>query len=624
MAKGDRYVGKRDKEDSEMLEQTNKTLAIYRERGKQGKRLERVYRQLFKQELYELAYAETYANSGATTKGSEGSSYDGMSMEVIDKIIGKVRKEQYKWKPVRRVYIPKSDGSKRPLGVSERDDKLLQTAMKILLEAYYEPKFSNRSHGFRPNRSCATALIQMCQKHADTNWFIEGDIKGCFDNIDHETLLGIMANKIEDGRMISLTRKLLKAGVMENWRKTYTYSGTPQGGIISPLLTNIYMDVFDKWVESELLPKYNQSLNPIAGRGRRKNPEYIRLTSAITRAMKKGDTETYRRHRNARENVPSVIPNDEGFRKLEYVRYADDFLLSFSGPKREATEIKEEIRKFLKDRLKLELSKEKTLITHARAGKAKFLGYEISLFQNSGKKVLNGQTRFSVPKEVINKATRKYTKQGKPVHRNVLLEEHDLEIIWTFQSEYKGLVEYYRMAHNLHALSMVGWVAQAALLKTLAHKHKTSVRKISKKYSNIADIDGQKYKVIEASIKREGKKPITARFGAVSLARNPKPTFINDEKQKPFGKSRNEIIDRLKADQCEMCGKTGKVEVHHIRKLRDMHKKGRKRKPLWAQRMIAIRRKTLMCCPECHRAIGNGQHLKAWDSWKETLESRVR
>jgi group II intron reverse transcriptase/maturase len=603
---------------------TEQILAIHSKRGDEGKRLNKVYKHLLNPDLYYKAYAAIYANQGALTKGTDEDTLDGMSEERMDNIIEKLKLEKYTWRPVRRTYIPKGDGRKRPLGIPSGDDKLLQAAMKLLLEAYYEPTFSDRSHGFRPQRGCLTALIQVARRHRDTNWFIEGDIKGCFDNIDHETLLGIMANKIEDGRMISLTRKLLKAGVMENWRKTYTYSGTPQGGIISPLLTNIYMDVFDKWVESELLPKYNQSLNPIAGRGRRKNPEYIRLTSAITRAMKKGDTETYRRHRNARENVPSVIPNDEGFRKLEYVRYADDFLLSFSGPKREATEIKEEIRKFLKDRLKLELSKEKTLITHARAGKAKFLGYEISLFQNSGKKVLNGQTRFSVPKEVINKATRKYTKQGKPVHRNVLLEEHDLEIIWTFQSEYKGLVEYYRMAHNLHALSMVGWVAQAALLKTLAHKHKTSVRKTSKKYSNIADIDGQKYKVIEASIKREGKKPITARFGAVSLARNPKPTFINDEKQKPFGKSRNEIIDRLKADQCEMCGKTGKVEVHHIRKLRDMHKKGRKRKPLWAQRMIAIRRKTLMCCPECHRAIGNGQHLKAWDSWKETLESRVR
>ena len=510
---------------------TEQILAIHSKRGDEGKRLNKVYKHLLNPDLYYKAYAAIYANQGALTKGTDEDTLDGMSEERMDNIIEKLKLEKYTWRPVRRTYIPKGDGRKRPLGIPSGDDKLLQAAMKLLLEAYYEPTFSDRSHGFRPQRGCLTALIQVARRHRDTNWFIEGDIKGCFDNIDHETLLGIMANKIEDGRMISLTRKLLKAGVMENWRKTYTYSGTPQGGIISPLLTNIYMDVFDKWVESELLPKYNKSLNPIAGRGRRKNPEYIRLTSAITRAMKKGDTETYRRHRNARENVPSVIPNDEGFRKLEYVRYADDFLLSFSGPKREATEIKEEIRKFLKDRLELELSKEKTLITHARAGKAKFLGYEISLFQNSGKKVLNGQTRFSVPKEVINKATRKYTKQGKPVHRNVLLEEHDLEIIWTFQSEYKGLVEYYRMAHNLHALSMVGWVAQAALLKTLAHKHKTSVRKTSKKYSNIADIDGQKYKVIEASIKREGKKPITARFGAVSLARNPKPTFINDEKQ---------------------------------------------------------------------------------------------
>lgn len=607
------------------MRKTEQILAIHSKRGTEGKRLNKVYKHLLNPELYEQAYAEIYANLGATTKGAGEETLDGMSAKRIANMIEKVRLEQYKWRPVRRTYIPKGDGRRRPLGIPSGDDKLLQTAMKNLLEAYYEPTFSDRSHGFRPQRGCHTALMQVCRSHRDINWFLEGDIKGCFDNIDHEILLEIMAEKIEDTRFINLTRKLLKAGVMEGWRTKYSYSGTPQGGIISPLLTNIYLDVFDKWVEQELLPKYNRSLNPIPGRGRRKNPEYKKVTQRMYRTKKRGDIEAYRRHRNERKDIPSVMVNDDGFRKLEYVRYADDFLLSFAGPKSEAKTIKEEIRVFLKERLRLELSDEKTLITHARTKRARFLGYELSLFQGSGdKKVLNGQVRLSVPEKVITEAMRKYTKKGKPVHRASLVDEHDLQIVQTVQSEYKGLVEYYRMAHNLHALSKVGWAAQATVLKTLAWKHKTSVRKIARKYGNTKELNGVRYKTIEVSVEREGKKPITAAYGAVSLARNPRPVSLPDYKPKPFGKSRNEIIDRLKAKKCEMCGKDGEVVAHHVRKLKDVNRPGRKKKPLWVHRMAAINRKTLMCCRDCHNAIHTGKHLPIWDSWKATLESRVR
>ena len=608
------------KEDSEMLEQTNKTLAIYRERGKQGKRLERVYRQLFKPELYELAYAEIYANPGSTTAGSDGGSLDGMSKERMTNIIEQVRKEQYRWTPVRRVYIPKSDGSKRPLGIPSGDDKILQTAMKLLLEAYYEPKFSNRSHGFRPNRSCATALIQVRQKHADTNWFIEGDIKGCFDNIDHETLLGIMEEDIEDGRMISLIQKLLKAGYMENWQKKYTFSGTPQGGIISPLLTNIYLNKLDNWVENVLMPEYNRRLNP---RGRRRNPEYQNLANKRHKAKKKGDWNAYKELGRKRRNMPSVIINDEGYRKLEYVRYADDFLLSFSGPKKEAEEIKAKLGKFLTEVLKLEMSQEKTLITNARNSKAKFLGYEVSIFPKKESSMADGKIRLRVPKEVIKRATKKYCKKGKPVHLPALIIESDAEIIWKYQAEFRGLVEYYRMAHNIHALSKVGWISKTSLMKTLARKHKTTVGKISKKYSAEVEKDGKKWKVIQAKVERKGKKPYISTYGMVSLTRNPMPVSLPDIRMRPQTKTRSQLIERLNSEECEMCGKRGKVEFHHVRKLKNMHKPGRKRKTLWEQRMIAIRRKTLACCHTCHQAIDDGKHLKEWDIWKDILESRV-
>ena len=606
-----------------MLSKTERTLEIYSKRGTEGKGLQRVYRQLFQKEVYKTAYAEIYANQGAITRGIDKNTLDGMSEERIDKIIEKVKKEQYNWKPVRRMYIPKEDGNKRPLGIPTGDDKLLQAAIKMLLEAYYEPTFSKRSHGFRKNRGCQTALIEIGQKHHSTNWFIEGDIKGCFDNINHEILLEILGEKIEDGRVINLIRKLLKAGHMEGQKKEGTYSGTPQGGIISPLLTNIYLDVFDKWVEKELMPKYNRS--PNHNGGRRKNLAYNRLSYHIREAGKKGNLKAQKEYRKQRKTVSSVIINDKDYRKLEYVRYADDFLLSFAGPKAEAEEIKKEIRKFLGEKLKLEMSEEKTLITHARSEKAKFLGYEISIFETKPeKRHVSGKIRYSVPKEVITKAVRRLSKNGKPVHRTELLNQSDLEIIWMFQSEYLGLVNYYRMAHNIHALSKVGNTYTTSLTKTLAAKLKISVPKVYKKYGTTLTQNGVEYKILEARRERKNKKPLVARFGAVSLARDPLPVTLVDEKPKTQVVRRSELIQRLEKDECEMCGSKEKIEVHHVRKLKDLTQKGKKEKPGWVKTMAAMNRKTLICCRKCHKAIHRGQHLSEWDSWKKPLESRVR
>jgi group II intron reverse transcriptase/maturase len=609
MAKGSRVSDCEDLKENEMFNNTRKVITIYSERGVKRLPLQGVYRQLYKPELYELAYSQIYANPGANTKGTGEETLDGMSKERINKIIQRLKKEQYRWRPVRRTYIPKSDGRRRPLGIPSGDDKLLQAAIKILLEAYYEPRFSHRSHGFRPKRGCHTALLRVSQKHRGANWFIEGDIKGCFDNIDHETLIKIMAEDIEDNRLLSLIRKLLKAGYMEDWLMHRTYSGTPQGGIISPILTNIYMDKFDKWVESELLTKYNRMGSD---RGKRENPEYARLSKRRYKAKIKGDLETYKQLGELRKNMPSVIVDDPEYRKLEFIRYADDFLLSFSGPKHEAKEIKERISEFLRTELKLEMSEAKTLITHAKSDRAIFLGYEISTFMSKDKPVMNGKIRLSVPKEVVTKAIRKYSKNGKPVHRTALMQDDDLEIIWRFQAEYKGLVEYYRMAHNIHTLSQVGMVTQASLIKTLAAKHDSKVTKMWRRYGATHEAKGIEYKVVEARIERKGKKDKVARFGAVSLARNPMPARITDEIPVPHV-VKSQLIDRLNAEECEMCGYIGDVEVHHVRALRDLNKPGRKNKPAWVHKMAAMNRKTLIVCRECHLAVTYGKHLTKWD-----------
>ena len=601
------------------MQKIETVLNVIQSRGKQGKTLERLYRQLFNEELYKKAYAEIYANKGAITKGSSKDTLDGMSHERIAKIIQKVKTATYRWKPVRRTYIPKEDGRKRPLGIPSGDDKLLQAAMKILLEAYYEPQFSKRSHGFRPGRGCHTALKQIRESHRDTSWFIEGDIKGCFDNIDHETLLGIMEEKINDQRFIRLVKYLMKAGYMENWKWYGTYSGTPQGGIISPLLTNVYLDTFDKWVEEELLPYYNHG--SLKEKGRKRNPEYRQYEYKRRLAKEKGEIEAFKRYGQLMKKVPSII-DDDSYRKLEYIRYADDFLLSFAGPKREAEEIRERISEFLEGELNLELSIEKTLITHAREEKARFLGYDLCVMQSNERRTANGTIWLGIPREVRQKAKKKYTKNGKTVHRPELLLNSDYDIVARFQSEYRGLVQYYQMAHNVHRLNEVNWVTRTSLLKTLAGKHKTSVNKIVKKHKSTRTVNGRMYKVFEASAKREGKRPLVTHYGAVPLERKPDASIT--DKIITIGTNRSELLQRLSNDECEMCGKKGKVEVHHVRKLKDVNKPGRKQKPLWVHRMAAIRRKTLMVCNDCHKAITAGKHRSEWEIWNNQLESRVR
>ena len=209
-------------------------LGIIQDRGKRGLILEDVYRQLFNPSLYLRAYGRIYRNDGAMTPGATAETVDGMSQEKIAAIIERIRSERYRWTPVRRVYIPKANGKMRPLGVPTWGNKLLQEVIRSLLEAYFEPQFSPLSHGFRPDRGCHTALTQIRQTWIGTKWFIEGDIKGFFDNISHEILLSILRQKIHDERFVRLISELLRAGYLEDWSYRPTQSGAPQGGIVTP------------------------------------------------------------------------------------------------------------------------------------------------------------------------------------------------------------------------------------------------------------------------------------------------------------------------------------------------------------------------------------------------------
>src|SRR3954447_15593222 len=350
-------------------------LGIIQERGRRRLPLGDVYRQLFNPELFLQSYARLYRNDGAMTKGVTAENVDGMSLGKINGIIDQLRYERYRWSPVRRVYIPKPKGGSRPLGIPTWSDKLLQDVVRAILEAYYEPRFSDQSHGFRPGRGCHTALARVKKAWTGTKWFIEGDIRGCFNNIGHETLMGILGHDITDGRFLRLIRNLLRAGYLEDWRLQPTLSGSPQGGTVSPILSNIYLDRLDQFVEQTLIPEYTR------GNRRAANPTYNRLSHRAWYCRTIGNVEEAKALEQARRALPSNDPNDPDYRRLHYIRYADDFLLGFAGPKSEAEAIRDRLSAFLAQELGLELSAEKTPITHASTEKARFLGYDISVVQ---------------------------------------------------------------------------------------------------------------------------------------------------------------------------------------------------------------------------------------------------
>jgi group II intron reverse transcriptase/maturase len=602
------------------MQTTESVLSAIQKYGSEGKPVERLYRQLFKRELYLTAYGKIYANQGAMTRGADNQTVDGMSIARIDRLIEKLKSETFRWTPVRRTYIPKKDGSKRPLGIPNWEDKLLQEVMRMLLEAYYEPQFSDNSHGFRPEKGCHTALQDIYYTWKGTKWFIEGDISKCFDSFNHNKLIEILERSIDDGRFITLIRRLLQAGYLENWKWNATLSGTPQGGIISPLLANIYLNELDKFVERELLPEYN------IGVERQKNLEYVRYEWHKGQAKKNNDREAYKAWGKLQHSVPSLDTHDPSYRRLRYIRYADDFLLGFVGEKSEAEDIKEKMAEWIGDDLKLELSKVKTVITHSSTAAARFLGYDISTSSTDkyrdqlGKRNLNGHISLEIPQDKLTELLGRYMKHGKATHRAELLRDSDYDIVTKYQAEYRGYVQYYIMASNLRNMQKLHWYMSTSMLKTLANKHKSSVMKMATKYRCTIQTKQGEMKGYRVTVEREGKKPLIAEFGGLHLIPNRKAKIV-DEVNKKVWSLRTQIVQRLLADTCEMCGNTEQVEVHHIRKLADINTKGRKERPLWTQVMIAYRRKTLVVCRTCHEAIHAG---KTRHEWKDKLESRVR
>ncbi len=442
--------------------------------------------------------------------------------------------------------------------------------------------------------------------------FIEGDISDCFGSLDHEVMLSVLAERIRDNRFLRLIKGMLRAGYLEDWVWNATLSGAPQGGVVSPVLSNIYLDRLDNFVETVLIPEYTRGSRRVA------NPAGRKMENAMAAARERGDRASARKLRQQRRGLPYGDPRDPGYRRLRYIRYADDHLLGFTGPKAEAEEIKQRLARFLRDELKLELSADKTLITHARTQKARFLGYDIIAQHSLTRPAVNGVMGLRVPREVITAKQALYRYHGTPWYRPGLLNLDDLQIISTYGQEYRGLAQYYLLAGNVHELDRLHRTAQVSMLKTLACKHRSTVTKMARKYKATIVTEHGPRACYEARKERPGRKPLVARFGGIPLKRQRK-AVIDDRLPAPPIR-RRELVTRLLRGECEWCGQRATVETHQVRKLADLTSPGRQ-PPAWAVLMAKMRRKTLIVCAPCHRAIHGGKPAAACTS--TSLESRV-
>ncbi len=582
------------------------------EKAKQkGYMFERLYRNLYNPEFYLLAYQNIAKSQGSMTEGTDGMTLDNMTVGRIERIIASLKDHSYQPHPARREYIPKKNNPSktRPLGIPSTDDKLVQEVVRMLLEAIYEPTFSPYSHGFRPKRSCHTALSEIKTTFNGVQWVIEGDIKACFDCFDHHVLIDILRRRIKDEHFIALMWKMLKAGYMEQWTYHRTYSGTPQGSGVSPILANIYLNELDNF-----LTAYQQQFRVGTSR-RNASKEYSRLSwhyntrkAYLRQEQTKEAVKAFKAVQKQLLSTLYYTPADPNYKNLQFNRYADDFVVGIIGSRKDAEQVKADIRDFLANTLKLTLSEEKTKITHS-SELISYLGYQFTVQRNkdvkrdsSGvlRRMWYGKVALYVPHDKWVQKLKEYQafkivagndgkERWKPLHRGKLMHKDALAITSQFNAEIRGLYNYYSIAENVSVLNKFYFIMKGSFLKTLAAKGNTSCNKIRKKYEQ----DG----IISIPyVTKSGPKRcefyhdgFTKKKELPSLTADTLPQYMKYDKP-------NSLVKRLKAGICELCGvNTKEIHMHHVRRLKDLTGKNE-----LELKMMQMRRKSIALCPECY------------------------
>ena len=589
-------------------------------------RFDKLFQKLYNPKLWLLAYEQIAARPGNMTAGVDGNTIDGTGLERIQRLISDLKAARYTPKPVRRVYIPKANGKQRPLGIPCFDDKLLQTVVRLLLEVIYEPTFSDKSHGFRPKRSCHTALEQV--KHMrGVRWWVEGDIHGFFDNLEHETLLRILSGRITDQRFLHLIEQFLKAGYLEDWQYHQTYSGTPQGGNLSPILSNIYLNELDRAMEQRIT-EFNR------GKQRRYTSEYMQVKhlkrKAKQSARETGDWTMYKALDQRQLALPAHDPQDDSYRRLYYCRYADDFVVGVVGSQADAYALKTWLSDFLWTTLRLQLSEEKTLVTHARQ-RIRFLGYDIKRWQGKKrhrirdkhgrvytKRSWTYRSALLIPWDKTTAFAQRYGEwqHWKGRHRPELLNLSELEILKIYNAEVTGFLNYYALADDLSKVAgRILWLTSVSFFKTLASKRQSAVSKVARSMRQ------GKNRYILRHIKADESVKVYQLLTSTKQLKRTTLTYGNLDRRPNtwLYRNRTELGQRINARRCEWCGtQAGSFEVHHIRRLKDLHGK-----LPWERQMIERQRKTMVLCRQCHLDLHAGR-LRPHRPTEGKLESRVR
>jgi group II intron reverse transcriptase/maturase len=551
-------------------------------------------------EILRLAYETIKSKPGNMVRGTSKETLDRISLQWFDDTSRRLRNESYNIKPNRRIYIPKSNGKHRPLGIASPRDKIIQQAMNMVMEVVLEPQFLDTSHGFRPKRGCHTALREL-RTWRGVPWIIEGDIKSFFDSIDHHILEQLLEKHFRERHLFNLYWKFVKAGYIEfeNKKRKYITStkGVPQGGILSPLLSNLMLHELDVFMR-----KITEERNLISRNEKPtlNNPAYYKINNTLREARKRKDRTEVKAALRVRRRTRVRIPNPL-HTQIKYVRYADDWLVGVWGNKSYAKQLKSDIALFLQS-LKLTLSPEKTLITNTRLEKVKFLGVHIQrVAPKNGpllKPTLSGQIWMTAPLQIlVNRLREKgFWRPGpngpipKGIDNFVALPVKDL--ILRFRTILAGLLNFYSFSDNIYSLRYIYHILRFSLLRTICKKFDIGIRECLRRYGPSVSL----------TIHKWNGKTVKLTFDCPPLRRSPMSFLgLSPEGDSLQVKWKVSTLTAL-GQCCANCGDTLHIEMHHLKHLRTLNLK----LDSFGKMMARINRKQVPLCKPCHRRVHQG------------------
>ena len=571
-----------------------------------GKLLKMVRQEAFLTQAWE----RVRANKGSRTAGVDGQTKEDITTQTIHDLVQQLAAGGYQPQPVRRVYIPKKNNQRRPLGIPTISDRIVQVAVAQVLEVIYEPTFRNCSYGFRPERSTLHALRHVANAYrAGATWVVEGDLVKCFDSLPHRVILKCLRQRIKDERFIDLIRRMLQAGVMEDFRYERTYSGTPQGGPVSPILMNIVLHEFDRWMEDH----WQANPAPLTSKQQqaRMNPEYARHKRNLNRwrAQLNGRIPIGRQTVSGlkgkikealaeRKRIPCLLPRQARY----YCRYADDYVVVLCNhSKEEARHLKQAMAEWLQENLGVIQHPDKTRITHWSA-RIRFLGYELR-----GQRNPNGTRwlRLAIPPE----AERNLKQRVKQLCGYTQVPATDL--FMSVNALMRGWTQYYRYANN--ATQRFGYLTGMVYWRTahyLGRKHRRSIKQVMRTHYGVDSSTGKRaLYTLQPGGKRlfiwnkpPQRRSILTAWGEVQDIR---PVMMTSW---AGGHSYEQRLDlQTQGDhRCQHCGQvSAKLVVHHPNRLAQC--RHRKQGPANVIQSAQEQEAKLLCL-DCHRQ----HHPNGW------------